>query len=296
MAQLAVLGSTGMLGSTLTRVLENHFKNIYEFNRDGISVTGNNEAVIFDVRNDISILSNFKSLKIDYIVNCVGMIKHLINETDQNSINLAHQINSEFPAKLNYFASRLNIPVIQVGTDCVYSGKSGRYSESDLHDPVDTYGLSKEAGEQSATNSMLLRCSIVGKEIKGRRSLLEWVVAQPKDALIQGYVNHFWNGVTTLHFSQIVSGVIQSGTYKPGVMHLVPRDIVSKFELIKLIASNFERSDLQISQFESEIAINRSLTTNNPEQNLQLWNNGGYTEVPTIAEMVSTYAKWLQIN
>jgi dTDP-4-dehydrorhamnose reductase len=222
------------------------------------------------------------------------MIKHIIDENDQHSVNLARKINSEFPANLNIYANRLGIPVIQVGTDCVYSGKSGLYSERDPHDPSDVYGLTKNIGEQSATDSMLIRCSIVGKELKSRNSLLEWVISQPIGAKVEGYVNHLWNGVTTLHFSQIISGVIKSGAYKPGILHLVPKDIVSKFELINLISSEFGRSDLQISQFEAETPINRSLITINPERNLQLWRQGGYNEIPTISEMVSTYAKWSQ--
>jgi dTDP-4-dehydrorhamnose reductase len=296
MTKVAVLGSTGMLGSTLTRILENQIETIYEFNRSGISVTGNNEAKAIEVTSSDNILDSFKGLEFDYIVNCIGMIKHLINESDQSSFNLARKINSEFPSILNTYASRLDIPVIQVGTDCVYSGKSGLYSESDSHDPVDIYGETKNAGEQSATDSMIIRCSIVGKELKNNNSLLEWVISQPKGAKVKGYINHLWNGVTTLHFSQIISGIIKSGTYKPGIIHLVPKDIVSKYELINLISSHFGRTDLQVSQFEAETPINRSLITINPDQNLQLWSNGGYSETPTIAEMVSTYAKWTQVK
>jgi dTDP-4-dehydrorhamnose reductase len=294
MTKVAVLGSTGMLGSTLTRVLENQFETIYEFNRSGISATGKNQARVIEVTESNCLLTSFNGLGIDYIINCIGMIKHIIDENDQNSVNLARKINSEFPATLNIYANRLGIPVIQVGTDCVYSGKSGLYSERDPHDPSDVYGLTKNIGEQSATDSMLIRCSIIGKELISRNSLLEWVISQPVGAKIEGYVNHLWNGVTTLHFSQIVTGVIKSGAYKPGVLHLVPKDIVSKFELINLISSEFGRSDLQISQFEAEIPINRSLITIDPERNLQLWRQGGYNEIPTISEMVSTYAKWSQ--
>jgi dTDP-4-dehydrorhamnose reductase len=294
MTKVAVLGSTGMLGSTLTKVLENQFETIYEFNRSGISATGKNQTRVIEVTDSNCLLTSFNGLEVDYIINCIGMIKHVIDENDQNSVNLASKINSEFPANLNIYANTLGIPVIQVGTDCVYSGKSGLYSERDPHEPIDVYGETKNAGEQSATESMLIRCSIIGKELKSRNSLLEWVISQPLGAKVEGYVNHLWNGVTTLHFSQIISGVIKSGAYKPGVLHLIPKDIVSKFELVNLISSEFGRSDLQISQFEAEIPINRSLITIHPERNLQLWRQGGYNEIPTISEMVSTYAKWSQ--
>lgn len=296
MTKVAVLGSTGMLGSTLTHILESEFDTVYEFNRVGKSVTGNNPCRPIHVTSNNGIEELFKGLDIDFVVNCIGMIKNLINENDQNSVNLANRVNAQFPVELSESLSRLGVSVIQVGTDCVYSGKTGLYSESDQRDPVDVYGLTKNIGEMSSSQSMLIRCSIVGKELRSRNSLLEWILTQPKTALINGYVNHIWNGVTTLHFSQIIAGVIKSGTYKPGVVHLVPKDIVNKYELIKLIASNFGRSDLQIIQYEAEVPINRSLTTINSERNRQLWNNGGYNDLPTIAEMVATYAKWLQGN
>lgn len=296
MPKAAILGSTGMLGSTLSRVLENQIDKVYEFNRSGISVTGNNEARYIDItkEKDIDLSDSFKSLEFDYIINCVGMIKQIIDERDQNSVNLTQEVNSRFPAKLNSYAKRFGIPLIQIGTDCVYSGKSGFYSETDPHDPEDLYGLSKSIGELSATNSMIIRCSIIGKELSTSTSLLEWVISQPKGAVINGYLNHLWNGVTTLHFSQIVSGVIRSGAYKPGIVHFVPKDIVSKYDLIKLISLHFGRSDLQINEFSTELSINRSLATVNPQQNTKLWHDGGYNEIPTIAQMVTSYAKWVK--
>ncbi len=296
MVNVAVLGSTGMLGSTLTRGLENNSTTVYEFNRSGISVTKKNESRKLDVVTDNNVMESFNGLKLDYIINCIGLIKHLINIKDQDSIKLAHNINAEFPSKLNNFAKSLGIPVIQIGTDCVYSGKVGGYAEDQLHDPTDIYGITKSMGEIESSSTMVIRCSIIGKELRTSNSLLSWVLSQTHNSRINGFTNHFWNGVTTLHFSQIVSGIIESETYNEGVFHLVPADVVSKYELINLIAKEFGRSDLQISQFEADIPINRSLMTTYSERNVQLWSNGGYNQIPTVAEMVSTYAKWNQVK
>jgi dTDP-4-dehydrorhamnose reductase len=285
-----------MLGSTLTRGLENNSTTVYEFNRSGISVTKKNESRKLDVVTDNNIMESFNGLKLDYIINCIGLIKHLINIKDQDSIKLAHNINAEFPSKLNNFAKSLGIPVIQIGTDCVYSGKIGGYAEDQLHDPTDIYGITKSMGEIESSSTMVIRCSIIGKELRTSNSLLSWVLSQTHNSRINGFTNHFWNGVTTLHFSQIVSGIIESETYKEGVFHLVPHGVVSKYELINSIAKEFDRSDLQISKFEAEVPINRSLITTHPERNLQLWSNGGYNQIPTVAEMVSTYAKWHQVK
>jgi dTDP-4-dehydrorhamnose reductase len=296
MANVAVLGSTGMLGSTLTRVLQSKFNTIHEFNRSGISVTGINNSEVFDVGRISSLSSVFINKEIDYIINCTGMIKQLINVNNSDDIVLAQRINSEFLVELEEFSSKSGIRVIQIGTDCVYSGKLGKYSEKDTSDPIDVYGITKNLGEKASISSMLIRCSIIGREVHTSNSLMEWVLKQPLGAKINGYTNHIWNGVTTLHFSQIVSGIIKSNSFKAGVQHLIPKNIISKYELLNLIAQNFERHDLQISKFEADIAIDRSLTTINFEQNLQFWQLGGYNEIPTIDEMVSTYSRWYPLH
>jgi dTDP-4-dehydrorhamnose reductase len=147
-------------------------------------------------------------------------------------------------------------------------------------------------GELASSSSMILRCSIIGKELETSNSLLSWVLSAPLNSQINGYINHFWNGVSTLHFAKIVSGIINSATYKNGVFHLVPNDFLSKYELISTIATAFGRVDLKINKFETPTSVNRVLSTIDPERNRSLWLAGGYTEIPTVRQMVLDYAAW----
>ena len=190
MANVAILGSTGMLGSTITRVMQSSFNNVYEYNRAGISVTGINKTEVFDVTKISSLSSLFNDKKIDYIINCVGMIKQVIDKENSEHILLAQQINSEFLVELEGFSSKSGIRVIQIGTDCVYSGKLGQYSETDISDSVDVYDITKSFGEKSAISSMLIKCSIIGREVHTGNSLIEWVLKQPLGATINGYTNY----------------------------------------------------------------------------------------------------------
>lgn len=292
MTRVAILGSTGMLGSALTRILQRDFAGIIEFNRINKSVTGKNEVVFLDVlkRYDLNVI--FHGLNIGYVVNAIGMVKQVIDEENPEDIWRAREINSEFALRLNEFSQLSGIKVIQIGTDCVYSGLKGLYSEEEAFDPTDVYGKTKEVGELALNESMIIRTSIIGKESNSAISLLSWVLSQPTGGVINGYINHLWNGVTTMHFSEVVSGVIKSGNFFKGVTHLVPGDATSKYELIKIIATEFGRKDLRISEFQAEKPINRTLTTLDPARNLQMWREGGYNEIPTIQEMVSEYAKW----
>jgi dTDP-4-dehydrorhamnose reductase len=292
MARVAVLGSTGMLGSTLTRILERDFTSVTEFNRSGRSVTGANEVETLDVLKSYDLYERFSNLNIDYIVNAIGMIKQLIDEEKSEDVLAAREINSHFMTKLNDFSAQTGVKIIQIGTDCVYSGMDGSYSEEQAFDPTDTYGKTKNIGEQASSESMIIRSSVIGKENKKSVSLLSWVLSHPEGTKINGYVNHFWNGVTTLHFSEIVSGIIKSESFFKGVAHLVPSDSVSKYELIKIIAREFGRTDLEIQEFVAENRINRTLVTVHPARNLYMWQEAGYNKVPTIQEMVSKYASW----
>ena len=280
MAKIAVLGSTGMLGSTMALVLAKSSHVVYEFNRSGISVAGTKNSFKLDVTKTKALSTVIGDLEIDYIVNCIGMIKQLINNDNPKNVVLAQEINSNFLATLDTFSKNSGAKVIQIGTDCVYSGLRGKYLESDIFDPTDVYGTTKSIGERYASSSMLIRCSIIGREIHGNNSL-------------NGYTNHIWNGVTTLHFAQIVLGVIESNRFEEGVQHLIPKDIVSKYELLNIIASRFDRRDLHISKFRADSSIDRSLATNNLERNLQLWQLGGYNTIPTIDEMVAAYSRWI---
>ena len=293
MNNIAILGTTGMLGSTLTRFLSSNDFIVTEFNRAGIPVVKGNSAHKLNIENiECDLNSTFQGKNFEYIINAVGMIRQKINIKSIDSINTAFTINASFPLLLNTFSKNSGIRIIQIGTDCVYSGKLGKYSEEDNFDPTDVYGKSKLAGEQNSTELMTIRTSIIGTELSSTKSLIGWVLSQENNAVIKGFVNHLWNGVTTLDFARIVSGIVKNNFYEPGISQLVPADRVNRFELVKAIASSFKRFDLEVVEFHEEISVDRTLTTVNSMRNARFWNMAGYNEIPTIAEMVSNYAKW----
>jgi dTDP-4-dehydrorhamnose reductase len=71
---------------------------------------------------------------------------------------------------LAIFAEDSGAKVIQIATDCVFSGSNGSYLETDPHDATDVYGKTKSDGEIESSAVMQLRCSIIGRENKGKKS------------------------------------------------------------------------------------------------------------------------------
>jgi len=106
--------------------------------------------------------------------------------------------------------------VLQIATDCVYSGKTGNYDEAAKHDALDVYGKTKSLGEVNARHVLNIRCSIIGPELKGRLSLLEWFLSQPTGARVNGYAHHQWNGITTLQFAELCVMLMRGRTLQSG--------------------------------------------------------------------------------
>jgi len=283
MKKILILGGTGMLGHA---VLE-------EFRGFGCDVeftSRSDSGIPFDVfNNPVEDLSVHVGSG-DYIINCLGITKPHINDDNKKDVAKAQLVNSLFPAELARLAEEVEAKVIQIATDCVFSGHTGHYLETDAHDAEDVYGKTKSLGEVVSKNVMHIRVSTIGREIGRSTLLLEWVLSHPQGATIPGYTDHFWNGVTTNHFAKVVRGIIESDGFESGLFHLVPANELSKAELVQQIASAFGRSDLIVKETATGKPINRTLSTTNPDFNRRLWVGAGYPEIPTIEQLIAEIA------
>jgi dTDP-4-dehydrorhamnose reductase len=140
---------------------------------------------------------------------------------------------------------------------------------------------------------MILRCSVIGREVNSHVEFIDWILGQAKDAKLNGFSNHMWNGITTLHYAKIVLGIISANTFISGIHHVVPSDSTSKFEMINMVCKSFAREDIKIEKVLAETAIDRRLDTKFPEVNSDLWLNAGYDKPLSIQEMITEYSNWV---
>lgn len=289
MVAVLILGGTGMLGGAVVKEFSGFDGRLLVSSRGGhiMSLDQTIEQVAFDAKSD-SVGGALQSLVAgDYVINCIGVIKSEIDESSASSRENATKVNSEFPRTLAAEAENRAIRVIQIATDCAFSGKTGKYSESSPHDALDHYGVTKSRGEVESESMMHLRVSIIGPETRGHTSLYDWVSRQPRNAEITGYVNHRWNGIPAKHFGKLARGIVESGDYSAGVHHVIPHDEVTKYELVNFIAEHSKRVDIQVMPGLASDPVDRTLVTNNQEFNRRLWANAGYSTPPTIADLVA---------
>ena len=238
--KVLIFGTTGMLGNCAFKNLSKYIDNLEIV---GIVRSKNDKNKFsLDKFHRIHIFKNFRkvneisklinSYKPNIILNCLGLIKQKLNIPSDDFI----YFNSIFPKMLESICKD-KVKIINISTDCVFSGKNGNYDENSLDLATDIYGVSKYLGEIYSYNNLTIRTSIIGHEIKNNISLLEWFLKN-KEKKIYGFSNAFFSGLTTLELIKIISKIIIKHFNLNGIYHVSSKKI-SKFELLNLINSEY---------------------------------------------------------
>lgn len=278
--RVVVLGSSGMLGSEVVRVAQISGIDLLAVSRSG---EGGFDALhesfeSWAIRNRIS--------SDDFLVNAIGWIPQKASGNMLRDRSDATLLNTELIASISDAQSKLGFRWLQIGTDCVYSGRRGFYTEIDPFDAIDIYGESKISGESFCSGAILVRSSIVGPDRKSQAGLYAWFKRASQLGPVPGFSNHFWNGVSTTAFARLALGLAHVDV-GPLRQHWTPADRVSKYELLKMFAAELDLRDDLIVETQGPENVDRTLETSNPELNERLWTIAGYDGVPTIRELVA---------
>jgi dTDP-4-dehydrorhamnose reductase len=298
MTSVVVLGASGMLGSMVTEVLASD---------DSLQVVGTvrTKALVAACRERLpgvewrqfdadgsgrSLASALDGA--DWVVNAIGLTKPYVHDDDPLEVERAVRVNAVFPFALARAADATGAQVVQIATDCVYSGAAGAYTESAPHDALDVYGKTKSLGEAAVPGVHLLRCSIIGPEPKAPAFLLEWLRRQPEGATVTGFTDHLWNGVTTFAFARLCRGLVRGAVLRSGLQHVIPAGDVTKADLLRMIAGAYSRDDITVDSAPAPYPVDRTLRTEHREENAALWGAAGYEAPPSVAEMVAESAEY----
>jgi dTDP-4-dehydrorhamnose reductase len=233
--RILILGGDGMLGHQLFKTLSaRHDARVTlrqgllaykEFNL--FSAENAYERVeVGSLDRLIDVLGEFRP---EAVVNAVGIVKQR-SAAKEDIPSL--EINSLFPHRLGGLCKAAGMRLVHMSTDCVFSGRKGKYRENDSSDAEDLYGRTKYLGEVDDSHCMTLRTSIIGEELSRRQGLLEWFLAQRGS--VQGFRNAIFSGFTTLELSRIIERILTEYPEKGGLYH-VSSDPISKFDLLTLI-------------------------------------------------------------
>ncbi|AOL94042.1 dTDP-4-dehydrorhamnose reductase family protein [Porphyrobacter sp. LM 6] len=258
--RVLVFGATGMLGSTLFRAFSadqsiETFGTIRDSRGAKHFAPELRNALIpgIHLESETGLLAAFSMAKPDVVVNCVGIIKQLPNANDHLE-SLA--VNSSLPHRLARYSRMVGARLIHFSTDCVFSGRGGRYKEEDPSDAYDLYGRTKLLGEVHYENSITLRTSIIGHELASAKSLVDWFLSQSGE--VKGFTKAVFSGLPTIEIARVVRECVIPNPKLYGLYHLSV-DPISKFDLLSLIAETYGK-DVEIIR-DDQLVIDRSLNS-----------------------------------
>ena len=208
-----------------------------------------------DVTDTDSLRTVLDRVQPEVIVNAAGVIKQVSDGYDPTRLL---GVNSVFPRHLASLSAQYGSRLITISTDCVFSGDRGMYTEADLSDARDLYGVSKFLGEVSHGNCLTLRTSIIGREIGTHHSIVEWFLAN-SGGRVRGFVNAIYSGFPTVVFAEVLADIIERHPDLRGLYH-VSSEPINKFDLLKLIERYF-KAGVQIEPAH-EYVMDRSLDSN----------------------------------
>jgi dTDP-4-dehydrorhamnose reductase len=240
--KVLVLGSTGMIGHQVFNYLK--CNSVFELYNVSFRNKLQNDSILLDARSEETFVKYIESISPNYIINCIGVLINASNRDPENAIFL----NSYLPHRLSRLASDINVKLIHISTDCVFSGEKGTpYCETDEKDGKGVYAKTKGIGEVITDSHLTLRTSVVGPELKkDGEELFHWFMNQ--SGSISGYTKAIWSGVTTLELAKAVEWSINENI--TGLYHITNNSSISKYALLELFKIHTKKN-IVIAPFDS---------------------------------------------
>lgn len=245
MKRIYLLGSRGMLGQLVHRY----------FTRSGRWQVMPVDTR-FDTANLIDHFRRYDDVEPAVFINGVGAIPQKVSEASGFVLP-----NVLLPLELARTLAPRHL-LIHPSTDCVFKGDRGQpYPATAAPDAADAYGWSKLQAERvlmQRPNTVVLRTSIIGPSESASSGLLQWFLSQPEGAVLQGFRNHLWNGLTTLQWCIEVERLLGEPPGPARLLQLGTAQSYSKYDMLCLFRDTF-RPDITVNAVEHGAAVDRRL-------------------------------------
>lgn len=272
--KVLVVGINGMAGHVAFRYLQNTQK--YQVFGIARNIEPTENTFNLDVSDTVGLSKIVNDHQFDYIINCIG----ILNNDAESNPSKAIWFNSYFPHFLEEITKDSHSKVIHISTDCVFNGKQGNYSETEIKNGEGFYAQSKALGEVDNSKDLTIRTSIIGPELNTKGiGLFNWFMHQSGE--INGYTTAIWSGVTTLELAKAIEYAILNPL--TGLVHLTNGVPVNKFDLLHLFKEVWDKKNLEIKAYEGKVV----------DKSLKKSERFNY-QVPSYKEMLVDQHNWMQ--
>ncbi len=270
-----ILGCNGMAGHIISIYLKEQGHDVTGYAREKSRFV---DTVIGDATDFDLLKKTVLSGGYDSVVNCIG----LLNQFAENDHAAAVLLNGYLPHFLAKITKDTNIQIIHMSTDCVFSGKTGGYTEDSIPDGTLFYDKSKAVGELEDEKNITLRNSIIGPDIKESGiGLLNWFMKQ--SGSVNGFTGAVWTGQTTLQLAKTMEQAAITRAH--GLYNTVPKESINKYELLQLFNKYIRRVPIEVNPMDKFVA-DKSLVRTRYE--------GFEYDIPGYETMIKELSDWMR--
>lgn len=237
--KILILGASGMLGHMLFGELLRRDLDVYGSVRHAFPCRAAWRGRLLpglDACYMGTLCKVLDEVKPDVCINAVGLIRQI---PEGRKTLPCLQINAVLPWQLLELCRPRHIRLIHYSTDCVFDGRKGSpYVEDDPPTATDIYGRTKSLGEVRDAQALTLRTSLLGPELRGKHSLLEWFLAQ--QGPVNGYTDALFTGLPTSEHARILADYVLPRPELHG-LYQVSAQPISKHDLLCLINAAYQK-------------------------------------------------------
>lgn len=268
--RIALIGSTGQLGQDLLKALQPEHE-VLAFTHQGVEVT------------DIASVQTLKPQKPDVIINTAAFHKTDVCEDEPLK---TFSVNAIGPKNIAALSKEIGATAVFISTDFVFPGSKGApYTEEDIPEPINTYGISKLAGElftKQSPHHYIFRVAslfgVAGASGKGG-NFIETMLAKAKKNEPITVVDDMWMSPTYTHDAAQAMAQIITRRLPFGIYHVTNQGSCTWFqfaqEIFEFVGLSPELKGMKTSQMQvkAKRPLNSALTSVKlPKYNLTMRN------------------------
>ncbi len=239
--RLMITGINGLLSQNLVQ----EFSDLYEINgidlNPGIYPADQNIQVTqLDLTHTSELAKHLQTSEPDVLIHTAAYTNVDRAETERD---LAFAVNAVVPGELAKLCRDLDIPLIHISTDYVFSGDSGPYAEISSCDPQGSYAESKYAGEQAVLNCggqvAVVRPNVMyGHGVQLKSSFVAWLIKELQQGRPVNIVDDQYNNPTyARRLATVIHQILDKKAWD--LWHFGSKETVSRYTFALNIAHTF---------------------------------------------------------
>ena len=238
MSKILFTGGSSLLALNWACSIRNRHEVFLGMHNSQISLRGT-RTIPLALSNVDDLIELVLKIQPNIIINTTGMTNV---EDCENQIDLAHQVNVQLAANIAFVATQLNIPLVHISTDHLFSGLKENETEYSKPCPLNEYGRSKFNAERVVLDlnpsTLVLRTNFYGWGSNKKQSFSDWIVHQLRAGKkINVFSDVFYTPILIANFVNVAHQLIDKSA--SGIYNLVGSERITKYDFAVNVARVF---------------------------------------------------------